>query len=58
MRRRAIAEGKKTPEQIELLFAKQRDVREGFSPGQHRQKAEKQHLVQRIDDLPLLPGIG
>ena len=45
------------PEQMQLLLAENSDLHEVFGPGRHRQQAQKQRLVQRVDNLSSLPGI-
>ena len=58
VRGRPIPELAEPAQKIELLLAEQCDIDEGLGPGQHRQQAQKQDLVQRISDLAALPRIG
>ena len=57
MGRRARREGAKTARQVELLLAETGDVGHRLGPGQHRQKAQKQHLGQRVHHLSALPDV-
>ena len=52
MRRRAVCERPEPAQKIELLLAKTGDVGEGLRPRQHRQQAQQQDLIERIDDFP------
>jgi hypothetical protein len=56
MGRSAIAERPEPPQKIELLLFKARDVGERLSPGQHRQQAQQQHHIKRVNHLTQLPG--
>ncbi len=57
MRRRAVEKRPEPAQQIELLLAKARDINERLRPRQHRQKAQQQHLRERIDHLAGLPRV-
>ena len=57
MGRRACCKGTKPAQQIELLLAEAGDVGDRLGPGQHRQKAQEQHLGQRVHHLPALPDV-
>ena len=57
MGRRAIRERAKPPQQVDLLRAEPGDVGETIGVGEHRQKTEQQHLVERINHLAGLPTI-
>jgi hypothetical protein len=58
MRWHAFTKGTKPAQEIKLLVTKAGDVGDGFSPGDHRHKAQQQHLIQRISYLRTLPTIG
>ena len=57
VRRRAVLEGKEPPQERELGSTEAGDVREAVRPGDHRQQAEQQYLVERIGDLAALPRV-
>jgi DNA-binding GntR family transcriptional regulator len=52
---RAVRKGREPPQQVELLLAKPRDIRERLRSGQNRQQNQKQHFRQRIIHLAGLP---
>ena len=51
VRGRAVAIGPEPAQQIELLLAKAGDVGEGLRPRQHREQAQQQDFIERINDL-------
>ncbi|MBB4189837.1 hypothetical protein GGE07_006543 [Sinorhizobium terangae] len=57
VRRRPIGEGPKAPQQSQPLLAKTRDIGEGLGSRQHREQAQEQDLLERIDDLARLPMV-
>jgi hypothetical protein len=57
MRGRPITKWPKPAQQVELLFAKQRNIDEGLGSGQHCKQTHQQHLVERIDHLAGLPRV-
>ncbi len=54
---RSIAKRPEPAQQTDLLLAEPRDVDERLRPAQHRQQAQQQHLVERINDFAALPKI-
>ena len=57
MRGRSIAKRPEPAQQVELLLAEPGDVGERLRPGKHRQKAQQQHLVERIDHFAALARV-
>lgn len=57
VRWRPVAERPEAAQKLELPFAELRDIGERLRTRQHRQKTEKQNLVERIDHLAALPMI-
>nr|WP_246206830.1 hypothetical protein [Methylocystis heyeri] len=51
MCRHSIGERPQAAQEGELLLAKARDVGEGLGAGQHREQAQEQDLIERINDL-------
>jgi hypothetical protein len=54
---RSIAERPEAAQQPELLLAEPRDIDERFRSGQHREQAQQQHLLQRVDHLSALTRV-
>ncbi len=52
-----VAKRPEPPQQLQLLRPETGDIGEGFRPGQHRQKAKQQNLVERIHHLAGLPRV-
>jgi hypothetical protein len=46
------------PQQDKLLLAEAGDVGEGLRSSERSQQCQQQHLVERINHLGLLPGVG
>ena len=57
VRRRSVAKRPEPAQERELLLAEPGDVDEGLSPGQHRQKAQQKHLIERIHHLAALARV-
>jgi hypothetical protein len=57
MRRRPVVKGQEPTQQLQLFFTKAGNIRERIRPGQHRQQAQQQHLIQRINHLARLPRV-
>src|SRR5215813_313525 len=57
VRRRSIPERQEPAQQCDLLLTKSRDIDEGFCSGKHREQAQQQDLIKRIDHLAALPRV-
>ena len=57
VRRRAVLERPEAAQKLELLAAEQGDIDEGLGPGQHREQAQQQDLVERVGHLALLARV-
>ena len=57
VRGRSFAKRPKPAQEGELLAPEARDIDECLRPGQHRQQAQQQHLVERIHHLAALASI-
>lgn len=57
VRGRAVGERTEPAQQCELLLAEPGDVHDRLSSRQHRQQAEQQHLVERVDHLAALARV-
>jgi hypothetical protein len=55
--RRPVGERPEAAQQNQLLLAKARDVGEGLGSSQHREQAQEQYLVERINHFAGLPPI-
>src|SRR5215813_8388246 len=51
VRRRSVGERPEAAQQRELLLAETRNVSEGLRSRQHREQAQEQDLLERINDL-------
>jgi len=55
--RRSVAKRAEPPQQLEFLLAEPGDVSDRLRPGKHCQKAQAQHLVQRIRHFAALSRV-
>jgi hypothetical protein len=58
MRGRAAAKRAEPAQEFELLLAEPGNVDEALGPGQHREQAQEQDFLERINHLARLPVIG
>src|SRR5215813_5419432 len=57
VRRRSVGERPEAAQESELLLAETRNVSEGLRSRQHREQAQEQDLLERINDLAGLPMV-
>ena len=57
VRGRAVGKRSEAAQQLPFLLAEAGDIDDGLRPGQHREQAQKQDLVQGVDHLAGLPRV-